>query len=165
MDDTNSPPTPIRTATQRVEPGWIDYNGHMNVAYYTLAFDRALDEVFEALGIGATAARRDRLGPMALQSQIHYLAELVEGEAFHCEVQLLDADDKRVHFIVRMIAERDGRLAATYETLSMNVDLRARRGAPYPPQAAARIGRLVAAHAGLVRPAQVGRTIGIRRKG
>ena len=30
---------------QRVEPAWIDYNGHMNMAYYNLAFDRALDHV------------------------------------------------------------------------------------------------------------------------
>ena len=25
----------------RVLPEWIDYNGHMNVAYYVLAFDHA----------------------------------------------------------------------------------------------------------------------------
>ena len=36
---------PIRTRTRRVPPEWIDYNGHMNVAYYTMAFDNALDEV------------------------------------------------------------------------------------------------------------------------
>ena len=27
--------------TDTVDPAWIDYNGHMNVAYYVLAFDRA----------------------------------------------------------------------------------------------------------------------------
>ena len=27
---------------QSVREEWIDYNGHMNVAYYTLAFDKAL---------------------------------------------------------------------------------------------------------------------------
>lgn len=165
MTDPDFAPAPIRTATQRVEPGWIDYNGHMNVAYYTLAFDRGLDEVFELLGIGPTAARRDRLGPMALQSQVTYLSELLEGEAFHCEVQILDADPKRVHLVARMIADADGRLAATYESLSMNVDLDARRPAPYPPGPAERVMRLARAHAGLPRPEQVGRTIGIRRKG
>ena len=29
---------------QRVLPEWIDYNGHMNVAYYTLAVDTAFDD-------------------------------------------------------------------------------------------------------------------------
>ena len=36
----------------RVEPGWIDYNGHLNMAYYNVLFDRAVDEVYELLGLG-----------------------------------------------------------------------------------------------------------------
>ncbi|MEM1382276.1 MAG: thioesterase family protein [Pseudomonadota bacterium] len=158
-------PQLIRTATQRVEPGWIDYNGHMNVAYYTMAFDRALDEVYEALGIGETAAREARQGPMALQSQIFYLAELVEGEAFHGLFQLLDADTKRVHIFCALIRERDEARAATYESLSINVDLAARRASPYPPQAQARIDAMLAGHCTLSRPEEAGRTIGIRRRG
>jgi len=35
--------SPYKTRNQKVLPEWIDYNGHMNVAYYTLAFDKALD--------------------------------------------------------------------------------------------------------------------------
>ncbi|MBK0399680.1 thioesterase family protein [Limibaculum sp. M0105] len=165
MTDTAPAAAAVRTARQQVEPGWIDYNGHMNVAYYTLAFDRALDDLYESLGIGPTSARRDRLGPMALQTQIHYLAELLEGEAFHCEVQILDADDKRVHVFATMIAEEDGRRVATYESLTINVDLEARRSAPFAPEAAARVRELAAAHAGLPRPEQAGRSIAIRRKG
>ncbi len=45
--------TPYLCAPRRVEPAWIDYNGHMNMAYYNLVFDQALDEVFDELGIGA----------------------------------------------------------------------------------------------------------------
>ena len=30
-----------------VEKGWIDYNGHMNMAYYNVLFDRCSDEAFE----------------------------------------------------------------------------------------------------------------------
>ena len=32
---------PIRTRARRVPAEWIDYNCHMNVAYYTMAFDNA----------------------------------------------------------------------------------------------------------------------------
>ena len=127
---------PIRTRTRRVPPEWIDYNGHMNVAYYTMAFDNALDEVLEErLGIGETLAREGRLGPMALQTQIHYLGELVEGTEFACDFQVLDADAKRIHFFVTMINLETGEPAATYESLTMNVDLEARRSAPYPERA------------------------------
>ena len=39
--------TPIILPEQKVLKEWLDYNGHMNVAYYTLAFDKALDFFFE----------------------------------------------------------------------------------------------------------------------
>ncbi len=155
---------PIRTAIRHVPPEWIDYNGHMNVAYYTMAFDQAADEIFEGvLGSGENLVRDHRMGPMALQTQIHYLGELLEGGAFHCEFQVLDADQKRVHFFMTMINGETGEPAATYESLTMNVDLKARRSAPYPDTAHDRIHRLMAAHADLPHPPQAGNRLGIRR--
>lgn len=165
IDDTYDA-TPIHTRTRRVPAGWIDYNGHMNVAYYTMAFDQALDEILdERIGIGENLARAGRMGPMALQTQIHYLGELLEGAEFACDFLLLDADHKRMHMFLTMIDLAAGRPAATYEQLTMNVDLAARRSAPYPAWAMARIERLKTAHAGLPRPAQVGNPLGIRRRG
>jgi acyl-CoA thioester hydrolase len=156
---------PIRSRTRKVPPEWIDYNGHMNVAYYTLAFDNAVDEVLDKrLGIGETFVRETRMGPMALQTQIHYLGELIEGAEFACDFQLLDADPKRIHFFSTMINLETGKAAATYESLTMNVDLEARRAAPNTDWARERIERLRALHATLPRPAQVGNRIGIRRK-
>ena len=43
---------PFVSSVMRVEPAWIDYNGHLNMAYYNVLFDRAVDEVFELLGCG-----------------------------------------------------------------------------------------------------------------
>jgi hypothetical protein len=45
-------PAPFVSSVMRVEPGWIDYNGHLNMAYYNVLFDRAVDEVYELLGLG-----------------------------------------------------------------------------------------------------------------
>ena len=36
----------------KVLPAWIDYNGHMNVAYYLVAFDTGLDAFVDALEQG-----------------------------------------------------------------------------------------------------------------
>lgn len=155
---------PIVTSVQTVEKAWIDYNGHMNVAYYTLAFDRALDEVYDLWGVGPALIPTHNMGPMALQTQIHYMAELLEGEGFHAECLLIDCDHKRVHVVMTMIAEKTGKPCAVYETLSTNVDLGQRRSANYPAEHAARLQAWKAAHAGLPRPAQVGATIGIRRR-
>jgi len=156
---------PLRTGAQRVMPAWIDYNGHMNVAYYTLAFDRALDEAYDLIGIGPELVNRHNMGPMALQTQIHYLGELLEGEAFACDVLILDADAKRVHVMASMIKLGAGTVAATYESLTLNVDLGLRRGAPFPEPAASRLAALREAHADLPRPPQTGAPLGIRRRG
>ncbi|MGF1553202.1 MAG: thioesterase family protein [Paracoccaceae bacterium] len=155
---------PIRSTTQTVLPDWIDYNGHMNVAYYLLAFDRALDEIYDLWGNGPALVESHNMGPMALQSQLHYLRELLEGERFHCEVVLLDCDHKRVHVFVTMISERSGEAAATYESLSMNVDLGQRRSTPFPDDLHARLDACRRAQADLPRPPQVGARIGIRRR-
>jgi acyl-CoA thioester hydrolase len=158
-------PEPIRTATRTVPPEWIDYNGHMNVAYYLMAIDQSLDEAFDMLGLGEELVRTRRMGPMALASQIHYLDELLEGQKFACDFQVLDADHKRLHMFVTMHHLDKGTVAATYEGLSLNVDLEARRSTDYPEDCQRRVEALRAAHAGLPRPKLAGATIGIRRKG
>jgi acyl-CoA thioester hydrolase len=156
---------PLRSATRRVLPEWIDYNGHMNVAYYMLAIDQAMDDVFDRLGMGLALVRERRMGPMALVNQIHYLDELLEGQEFVCDLQLLDADHKRMHYVVTMNHLAKGTVAAVFEGLSINVDLEARRSTPYPDDIRATLEGVLKAHAGLPRPTQVGATIGIRRVG
>ena len=50
---------------QSVREDWIDYNGHMNVAYYTLAFDKALDDFLEKnLEIGPTYVKKKKKDPI-----------------------------------------------------------------------------------------------------
>ena len=93
---------------------------------------------------------------------IHYLAELVEDDEYVVEVRVLDADAKRAHVFAEMFTG-EGTRAATYESLTLNVDLAARRSAPFPEAAGARLMRLKAAHAGLPRPVEAGAPLGIRR--
>lgn len=155
---------PVRIDGGRVLPDWIDYNGHMNVAYYTMAFDEALDAFLEDhLGLGETQVVATKTGPYALQSQVSYTAELLEGAAFYVTVQLLDFDAKRMHLYCQMHRATDDGLAATLESLIMNVDHRVKRGAPYPAWAQARLQTMADAHADLVRAPIIGAPIGIRR--
>ncbi|MEO1329416.1 MAG: thioesterase family protein [Pseudomonadota bacterium] len=165
------PNAPLRSSERTVPPEWIDYNGHMNIGYYGLAFDRALDDVYDDwLDMGAAYVAREGMGPFALQEQIHFLQEIRQGQRFHTEVLLLDCDHKRMHFISSMIASPpEGEagepfLAATAEQLSMNVSHETRRSAPYPERAQVRLEALMAAHRGLPRPPQVGAPLGIRRR-
>ena len=55
LDRTDLEPlffAPFVSSVMRVEQSWIDYNGHLNMAYYNVLFDRCVDEAYELLGIG-----------------------------------------------------------------------------------------------------------------
>lgn len=158
-------PVPLEAAQRRVPGEWIDYNGHMNVAYYTMAFDQAVDAFLEAhLGLGPAHVAAAGEGPYVLQSSVCYLDELLEGQSFAIEALLVDADEKRLHLMLVMRGE-GGHVAATSEQLLTNVDLTARRACPYPDWAQKRIARLLRDHADAPRPSEMGRPLGIRRKG
>jgi len=162
--DRDFPAAPLRMSRRQVLPEWIDYNGHMNVSYYTLAFDQAFDEFLEDyIGIGASYVARSRFGPMSLQQHIHYVGELLEDQGFFVDIRVIDADQKRIHLYGEMIAEEGEALAAVFEGLSINVDLDARRSAAYPDFAADRMARLIQAQSALPRPSRLGQPLGIRR--
>lgn len=149
---------------QRVAASWIDYNGHMNMAFYNVAFDRALDHVYDLLGIGADYVAEGGGSCFTAEVHVNYLQELLLDDPIRVEFQLLDRDAKRLHFFEHMYHAEQGYLAATSEQLAIHVDMASRRAAPFPADAAARIDALLERHGALPRPEQAGRTIGIRRK-
>ena len=125
--------SPYRTKNQTVLSEWIDYNGHMNVAYYTLAFDRALDFFFEdVLKIGPSFVEKNNEGPFALKASYNYFSELLVGEKFFVDISIFDFDFKRVHVFGEMRKNKSLELSAVFETVLMNMDLRVRKVKPYP---------------------------------
>ena len=130
-DETFS--SPYKTRNQKVLSEWIDYNGHMNVAYYTLAFDKALDFFFEdVLGIGPTFVEKNKEGPFALKASYNYFSELLEEESFFVDISILDFDSKRVHVFGEMRKDKSLELSAVFETVLMKMDLSARTVKQYP---------------------------------
>ncbi len=148
----------------RVEPAWIDYNGHMNVAYYHLAFDRSTDVFLQRIGLGEEYVQRERGSMFALEDHLVYLKELREEEPFRVTLQLLDFDEKRLHYFLRMFHGEKSFLAATCEHLSIFVDMAVRRSAPLPPRVREALERLEAEQGKLPRPEEAGRPMGISKK-
>jgi len=144
-----------------VEPAWIDYNGHMNMAYYNLVFDQALDAVFDHLGIGAEYVRTRGGSFFTVEIHVHYLDELALGDPISVGFQLLDWDDKRLHFFAEMHHGTEGFLAATSEQLLLHVDMASRKAAPFPADVASNVDALMRAHHDLPRSERVGHVIGI----
>jgi len=155
-------PLPIYEA--KVLPAWIDYNGHMNVAFYVLAFDQATDKLCDLLDIGVEHLKRDNGSIFTLDLRVNYLQEVKEGDALRFDVQLLDHDTKRLHVFMRMFHASEGYLAATEEFITLHVDMTTRRAAPFPAGTLKKLEALRTAHAALPTPPNVGRALSLKRK-
>ena len=155
---------PIVCPDQVIESGWIDYNGHLNMAFYNVLFDRGVDHVYEALGIGADYARSGQGSCFTLEVHVNYLDELTIDDPVRVTFQLIDFDAKRLHFFQTMENADSGELAATSEQLALHVDMTTRRSAPFPEPITDKILALGECHTSLPQPERLGRVIGIRRK-
>ncbi len=142
-----------------VLPQWIDYNGHMNVGYYHVAFDTASEAFFEWLGLTEQFRERHGSSTFALESHLHFVREVHAGDPLRFEARLLGNDHKRIHFYQEMFHETEGYLAATHESLTVHVDFAARRTAPMPESLSRRLAQVLEAHSTLERPWQVGHVI------
>ena len=160
-DATNAP---LKLSDQKVLPEWIDFNGHMNVAYYVVAFDHGVDGLTNHLGIGPEGIERRGTSTFTLEMHINYLQELNLGDPLRLTCQLLDFDIKRIHYFFCMHHADKGYLAATCEQMLLHVDLAERRSCPFPATVQRALAGLMDLHRALPRPEQAGRTIGIRRR-
>ncbi len=150
---------PLELHSEVVRPEWIDYNGHMNVAYYVLAFDHACDAFLDYVGMDEAYRARTGGSTFAVECHVTYQREVGEGDALRFSIQLLGYDEKRIHFFVRMFHADDGFLAATTEWLSLHVVLPARRVAAMPTEIASSLAEIYAVHRDLPPPPEAGRVI------
>lgn len=149
---------------RKVESQWIDLNGHMNMAYYNLLFDEALDQLFNDIGLGWQYTQQGIGSCFTAEIHVTYLDELKEGDPVRIDYQILDWDSKRLHIFGRMYHGTDGYLAATSEQMCIHVDMKTRRASPMPESAQEKAKLFASAHTTLPRPDQAGSVIGIRRK-
>jgi acyl-CoA thioester hydrolase len=156
-------PTPFVSRVMEVEKDWIDYNGHLNMAYYNVLFDRCADEAFELMGMGPSYPKERQLTFYTAEVHVCYVRELHLGDCVTVSLQILDHDEKRIHFF-QELRHVEGWLAATSENLMLHVDMAGPKVAPFPPDIQAKVDAMRAAHAALPVPERAGRSIGIRRK-
>lgn len=142
-----------------IEPGWIDYNGHLNMAYYNVMFDKSLDEFFDMLGCGWHYLKERNGSTMTAEVHVRYIREVKLGDPVHVTVQMLGADEKRLHYFEELRHSTEGWLSATSENMTLHVDMGVRKVAPFPPDIAARVHAVANAHAALPLPDGAGRRI------
>lgn len=150
---------PLELYRDKVRPEWIDYNGHMNVAYYVLAFDYATDAFFDYLGLDRRYRETTGNSTFAVEAHLTYQREVAEGDPLRFATQLLGFDDKRLHFTHHMYHAGEDFLAATSEWLSLHIDLRVRRASAMPESIKTRLAEIMDAHEALLQPPEAGRVI------
>ena len=156
-------PGPLDQHRERVHPDWIDYNGHLNVAYYGLVFDHATDTFFDHVGLDRAYRSDSGCSTFAVETHVSYLREVHPDSELRVTTQLLGFDAKRLHFFHHMYHAGQDYLAATNECLSLHVDMTRRRVSPMPARLLDRLAQVMSCHDALALPEQAGRVISLQR--
>ncbi|MCG8545358.1 MAG: thioesterase family protein [Alphaproteobacteria bacterium] len=156
-------PAPLELHAEPVLPEWIDYNGHMNVAYYVLAFDHATDAFLDYLGLDHDYKAKANVTTFVGDMNVTYIREVVEGDPMRFTTQLLEFDEKKFRYFHSMYHAEEGYLAATNELISLNIDLTSRRVGPMADVILQRLQAILDAHNRLPMPDGAGRVLGMRR--
>ncbi|MFN3643984.1 MAG: carnitine 3-dehydrogenase [Gemmobacter sp.] len=152
---------PLVTAAMTVLPDWLDYNGHMTEARYLHACSMTTDAFLDMLDARLNHVAQG-FSYYSAETHIRHLGEGRQGDRIAGSVQVLQADDKRLHVWVRIARGDD--VIATIEQMLLHVDMKAGRACPAPRRVLDRLEPIAAAHAALPRPAGAGRHVGQRRE-
>jgi acyl-CoA thioester hydrolase len=163
-DDLRLLPVPFLCSVMQIEPQWIDYNGHLNMAYYNVLFDRAIDQLWLHLGIGPDYLKTRGGSTFTAECHVRYLRELHLCDPAQVSILLIAADDKRLHVFEELRHAEEGWLSATSENMMLHVDMATRKTAAFPPDIAQRIQTLAAIHRDVPRPDGIGRSVAMPSK-
>jgi acyl-CoA thioester hydrolase len=143
-------PACLRTT---VPESWFDSNGHMNMRWYVAVFDDAGDDLHDRVGLTAEFHRRNTTGTVDLEHHTNFLSEVMKGDDLTVYARLVKRSAKRVHYMMFLVNETRGAVAATFECMNAFLDKKIRRTAPFPSEIAALIDERVARDSTLSWPA------------
>jgi len=128
-----------------IDPQWIDYNGHLRDAYYTLVFSQAIDALMDEVGLDSTYRTATGCTLFTLELHVHYLNEVKASDTISVSARALGVDAKRLHLGLALNTARHAEPVALEECMLLHVQQGpAPRSAVFPP---AILQRLQAWHA------------------
>ena len=118
----------VHLSSQKIIKDWIDYNDHMNVAYYLLIFDKfGADNLNKIFKMGEESAKNTGMSTMIVETNITYNQELKLDDEVDINLLYFDHDKKRLQYKMEMINKKEGYLASTFEALALYVNLNTRK--------------------------------------
>ena len=132
-----------------IAPEWIDYNGHLRDAYYSLIFSLATDALMDRVGLDEPYRTRTRCTLYTLEMHIHFLHEVMKSDVVDVSVRILGTDRKRIHAALDMWCDRYADPVATAELMLLHV----RQGdgpkaEAFPPEVVEALAKITAESAG-----------------
>ncbi len=146
-----------------IKEEWIDYNGHMNMAYYIVLFDQALTNFLESLDLGLEYVRESGKSLFALENHVTYQHELKLDDPICVHFQLLDIDSKFIHYFMRLFHKDSHETSATMEQISLHVNMDNRLPSRFDKNSLDQLQKTLDSHKNLESPRELGRSIAIRR--
>jgi acyl-CoA thioester hydrolase len=134
-----------------VQPEWIDYNGHLRDAYYSLIVSLATDALMDRIGIDADYRVRTGGTLYTLELHLHYLQEIRRTDTVDVTVRIAGCDHKRIHAAFELARSGAEALAASAEVMLMHVIQCEGHAAsaPFPPTVVEALAALAAQSANL----------------
>ena len=118
---------PVYLKSQNIIKEWVDYNNHLNMAYYVLIFDQALEVILEKFKMGAKSAKTEKRSTMVVETNTKYINEVQEGIEIDIFLTFFDHDKKRLHLKMEMVEKKTKKISASIEWLSLYVNLETRK--------------------------------------
>ena len=109
--------------SQKILNKWVDYNNHLNMAYYVLIFDEAWEVMLEQFKMGSHSAETTNRSTMVVETNTQYISEVKENDEVDLMLTFFDHDKKRLHLKLEMIEKKTQKLSATMEWISLYIDL------------------------------------------
>jgi carnitine 3-dehydrogenase len=151
---------PLKLAAMQVLPGWIDYNGHMTESRYLFCASETSDAFLRLIGADLDYVASG-FSYYTAESLIRHLGEARVGDRLAGTLQVLHADEKRMHIFITL--SRGDDVVATIEQMCLHVDMKAGKACPAAPAVLDRLLAIAAAHKALPLPQGAGRFVGQRR--
>jgi acyl-CoA thioester hydrolase len=156
---------PLSLHRAKVRKEWVDYNGHLNDAYYMVIFSQATDAFMDHIGMDDAARRATKTSLFTLEGHINYLLEVKEGEEVEIRTRLVRHDGKRLQLYHEMFRPDVAEPVAAAEFMLLNVDTAdGAKSAPFRPEIAAKLQAIQAAQDILPPSTYSGRMIGLKPK-
>lgn len=148
-----------------IEPQWIDYNGHLRDAYYTLVFSQAIDALMDEIGLDRGYRARTTCTLYTLEMHVHYLNEVKATDEISVGARAMGVDSKRMQLALVLHCARLAEPAALGEFMLLHVQqVPTVRSAAFPSAIQQRLEQWLAADAQSPMPALGSRTMTLPRR-